>query len=200
MENDVKIIRTDLWATPIWQYYISDDVVNFTKVISEVYKIKQSQTSRILTNDGGWQSDFIESSNTEISKLMDYIKHNIQKCYNDLNVKKRFCSNQIVYWININTFGHTNRKHIHPNSIFSGCVYLKVPKNSGNIIFNPNLTNEYFFRSFTECDNDITSFETEFFPEEKKVIMFPAFLPHSVSRSNSNEDRISIAFNSFFYD
>ena len=200
MNDEIKIMRTDLWATPIWQYHISDDVVNFAKVISEVYQIKQSQKSRILSNNGGWQTDFIESKDTELYKLMSFIKNNIQKCYDDLNVQKRYYNIQTKYWININSFGHTNKKHTHPNAILSGCVYLKVPKDSGNIIFNPNLINEYFFRSFTECDNDITSCETAFFPEERKVIIFPAFLPHSVSQNNSNEDRISIAFNSFSYD
>lgn len=196
--SEINIMRTDLWATPIWQYYINDNVVNFKQIISEVYQIKQSQQSRIISNEGGWQSDSIESKDTELSKLMDYIKHNIQKCYNDLNVTKNFCNSQMEYWININAFGHMNRRHVHPRSIFSGCVYLKVPKHSGSIIFTPNLVNEYFFRSFTECDNDITSCETTFFPEEKKVIIFPSFLPHAVSPNNSNEDRISVAFNSFF--
>ena len=199
MNDEIKIMRTDLWATPIWQYYVSDEVVNFTQIISEVYQIKQSQKSRIVSNKGGWQSDFIESQNTELSKLMDHIKHNIQKCYDDLNVRKKYYNSEITYWININAFGHTNNKHIHSNSILSGCVYIQVPKDSGNIIFHPNLANEYFFKSFTACDNDITSSQTNFFPEEKKVIIFPSFLPHSVSQNNSNEDRISIAFN-FFYD
>jgi len=198
MENDVQITRTDLWATPIWQYYINDAVVNFTQIISEVYKIKQSQESKMATNEGGWQSNFIESKDTEMFKLINCIKNNIKKCYDDLKIQKRFYNIEVVYWININSFGHSNRRHTHPNSILSGCIYLKVPKNSGNIIFNPNLVNEYFFESFTEGNTDITSNETTFFPEEKKVIIFPAFLPHSVSKNHSNEDRISIAFNSFF--
>ena len=198
MNDNLKITHTDLWATPIWQYHLDDNVVNFTKIISEVYEIKQFQKTRILSNQGGWQSDFIEPTDTELSKLMTHIKNNFQKCYDDLNVQKKYYNSEIVYWININGFGHANRKHMHPNSILSGCVYLKVPKDSGNIIFNPNLANEYFFNSFTECNNDITSNETTFFPEEKKVIIFPAFLPHSVGKNNSNEDRISIAFNSCF--
>jgi uncharacterized protein (TIGR02466 family) len=198
VNDEIKIVRTDLWATPIWQYYISDDVANFAQIISEVYQIKQSQKSRVVSNKGGWQSDFVKSKDTELFKLMDYIKNNIKKCYDDLNVQKKYYNIQTSYWININSFGHENRKHIHPNTILSGCVYLKVPENSGNIIFNPNLANEYFFKSFTKCDNDITSFETAFLPEEKKVIIFPAFLPHSVEKNNSNEDRISIAFNTFY--
>jgi uncharacterized protein (TIGR02466 family) len=200
MNDDIKITRTDLWATPIWQYYISDDVVNFKKIISEVYEIKQSQESRIVSNNGGWQSNFVDSKDTELSKLMDYVINNIKKCYDDLSIKKKYYNIQTTYWININSFSHKNLKHIHPNSILSGCIYLKVPKNSGNIIFHPNLANEYFFQSFTNCNNDITSYQTTFFPEEKKVIIFPAFLPHSVGINNSNEDRISIAFNAFFYD
>ena len=31
--------------------------------------------------------------------------------------------------------------------------------------------------------------------EEKKVILFPSFLQHSVCKNESHEDRISVAFN-----
>ena len=200
MSDDINITCTNLWATPIWQYYINDDVVNFSQIISEIYKIKQLQNSRVVSNKGGWQSDFIESKDTELSKLMDYIKKNMYKFYDDLKVKKKFYNIELKYWVNISSFGHENLKHMHANSILSGCIYLKTPQDSGNIIFQPNLANEYFFQSFTSCDTDITSPQTLFYAEEKKVIIFPAYLPHSVSETNSVEDRISIGFNSFFYD
>ena len=199
MNDNVEIIRSDLWATIIWQYYISDKIINFSQVITDVYNIKQNQQSKIQSNYGGWQSDFIKSENTELSKLMDYIKNNIYKCYDDLKIRKNFYNANMSYWININSFGHSNSKHIHVNSLLSGCIYLKVPKNSGNLLLHSNSINEYFFKSYTDCSSDNTSPEIMFFAEEKKVIIFPSFLPHSVEKNNSVEDRISVAFN-FFYE
>lgn len=194
--NNLQIFRTDLWATPIWQYYISDDVINFNQVITDVYEIKKRDEGRIVSNDGGWQSNFVESQNTEIYKLMEYIKSSAQICVQQLKVKEKFGKN-FQYWININSFQHSNVQHIHGASIISGCVYLKVPKNSGNLFFHPNTIEHYFYGTFTDYNNDFASNNTEFIAEEKKVILFPSFLPHSVSANNSNENRISIAFNIF---
>ena len=199
MNDNLEIIRSDLWATPIWQYYISDKIINFSQVITDVYNIKQNQQSKNQSNYGGWQSNFIKSENTELSKLMDYIKNNIYKCYDDLKVRKNFYNVSMCYWINISSFGHSNIKHIHVNSLLSGCIYLKVPKDSGNLLLHSNSINEYFFKSYTDCSSDNTSPEIFFFAEDKKVIIFPSFLPHSVEKNNSVEDRISVAFN-FFYE
>ena len=192
--DNLQIFRTDLWATPIWQYYISDDAIDFNQVITDVYEIKKTDKGRIKSNYGGWQSDFVNSQNTELCKLMEYIKSNAQTCFQQLKVKKEYGAH-FKYWININSFEHFNTKHIHGNSIISGCVYLKVPQNSGNLLFHPNMMEHYFYTTYTNCDTDFSSKETEFTAEEKKVILFPSFLPHSVSPNNSNEDRISIAFN-----
>ena len=38
-------------------------------------------------------------------------------------------------WANINTKGNFNTPHTHPGSHYSGCYYVKVPKNSGNLYF-----------------------------------------------------------------
>jgi uncharacterized protein (TIGR02466 family) len=194
--DNLQIFRTDLWATPIWQYYISDDAINFNQVIADVYEIKKRDEGRVISNHGGWQSNFVESQNTEICKLMEYIKSSAQTCFQQLEVRKEY-GKVFQYWININSFGHFNKQHIHGGSVISGCVYLKVPKNSGNFFLCPNIMEHYFYDTYTNYNTDFASKNTEFIAEEKKVILFPSFLPHSVSINNSNEDRISIAFNIF---
>jgi uncharacterized protein (TIGR02466 family) len=192
--HNLQIFRTDLWATPIWQYYISEDTINFNKVIMDVYEIKKRDEGRVISNRGGWQSNFINSQNTELCKLMECIKSSTQVCFQQLKVKKEY-GKSFDYWININSFEHFNGQHVHAGSLISGCVYLKVPKNSGNLFFHPNIMEHYFYNTYTDYNTDFASENTEFIAEEKKVILFPSFLSHSVSANNSNEDRISIAFN-----
>jgi uncharacterized protein (TIGR02466 family) len=193
--DNLQMFRTDLWETPIWQYYISDDVINFNQVVIDVYEIKKRDEGRIISNRGGWQSNFINSQNTELFKLMQHIKNNIELCYVQLQVRKEYVGQKFTYWININSPDHFNVKHSHGGAIISGCVYLKVPKNSGDIVFYPNISEDYFFETYTKFSSDFASRETTFVAEEKKVILFPSFLQHSVCKNESHEDRISVAFN-----
>ena len=89
-------------------------------------------------------------------------------------------------WGNISSFTHSNQIHNHITSLtfsdqqLSGVVYLKVPKNSGKILFyNPfNVNIQYCFT-----------------PKENEIFLFPSVLYHSVEPNLSQEDRISIAFN-----
>ena len=82
-------------------------------------------------------------------------------------------------------------------SVFSGVFYLKVPKNSGKINFmNPNRLTEYHFDSNrVENYSSCTSSSRWYDPQVAKMIIFPACVEHYVEGNNSDEDRISIAFN-----
>jgi len=195
----IQVVRSDLAAVPIWQYRVNDDTINFNQIIADIYEIKKSDEGRVISNIGGWQSNGfslnLQNKNTEIDKLMHYIKNNVQICHEQLRIRKVYQNLKMEYWININSFNNANSKHTHPGAIISGSVYIKVPKNSGNIYFCPNILEHYFYETYTEFNTDFAHTETEFIAEEKKVILFPSFLPHYVARSNSHEDRISIAFN-----
>ena len=48
-------------------------------------------------------------------------------------------------WININGPGNYNHSHNHPGCDLSGVLWLKVPENSGNIVFESP-------QSFTQKD------------------------------------------------
>lgn len=86
------------------------------------------------------------------------------------------------YWFNINYPGSYNHIHNHltpnkPMQGISGTFYLKVPDNSGNIIF-------------TEKKEKV-----EVISKVGKVLLFSSYLDHEVSENKSNDDRISVAFN-----
>lgn len=78
--------------------------------------------------------------------------------------------------------GHQKR-HVHPEGVISGVVYLKIPiqtasstSRSGNLVFS-------------RLDNQ------DIIPEVGKIVVFPSYLPHETVPITGAEERICIAFN-----
>ena len=100
-------------------------------------------------------------------------------------------------WANINYQGGYNRPHVHPNALFSGAYYIKTPPNCGQLICTdprPGIQTVMPSRVkgtppkhlWRECHLEV---------KEGRIIIFPAWLWHSVPPSESNDIRISVSFN-----
>ena len=79
--------------------------------------------------------------------------------------------------------GGYQKRHIHPESVVSGVIYIKLPtetadedKKEGNLVFPSNN-----MRMVT--------------PQEGMAVLFPSYLPHETVPINSDDERICIAFN-----
>ena len=110
----------------------------------------------------------------------------------------------VNFWINISGKHHYNRLHSHGNCFLSGAYYIKVPKNSGAIVFeNPScMFIENTFKKFdnwtfsgAEDFNSYNSPEWRIEPLVGQLIMFPSYLRHYVEENQSDDDRISLSFN-----
>lgn len=99
-------------------------------------------------------------------------------------------------WININPRGSCNSRHHHnpfSGKSLSGVFYVQVPGNSGDIVFyDPRgiVKDAPDMRYFYGTDTNL-----KFSPADNTLIIFPAWLDHSVEKNMSNKDRISISFN-----
>lgn len=98
-------------------------------------------------------------------------------------------------WTNINGPGHFNETHHHnPHSgtFMSGVFYVKCPEDSGAIRF-------YDPRPHIDTSPDSVYYGgskfIRFFPNPNTLLIFPPWLNHSVEPNQSQEDRLSIAFN-----
>ena len=77
----------------------------------------------------------------------------------------------------------------------SAAYYVKVPENSGNFkASNPNIINRNIFpksNQGTELNSNSVSIKIS----EGDLLIFPAYLPHSVEENKSEEDRVIVSFN-----
>ena len=165
------------------------------KLIEEIYQERdEDPVGRKISNRGGWQSNQMTIQKDRSELLKEIITNSVSK----LPILEGVYA-AVEGWKNINEPGNFNVKHNHPRSNLSGVLWIKTPKNSGNLVFtSPNLFNRYEeLDSYTkEFKYNSNSYMTYYFrPMEGRLLIFPSSLEHEVKENKSNEDRISYSFN-----
>lgn len=97
-------------------------------------------------------------------------------------------------WANKNPKNTGHHKHNHSNSIVSGVFYISP--NPAPILFEQTLNSPFRVDS-----NKSTPFNTESYKvncSKNMLVLFPSHLQHYVETNQTDEERISIAFNTFY--
>jgi uncharacterized protein (TIGR02466 family) len=89
-----------------------------------------------------------------------------------------------------NDYGHS---HTHGSSDISGTYYYKTNEKDGNIVFTTPVVQAELSKCFI---NTITTWEHK--PKEGKLLLFPAFLRHHITRNTTDNERMSLSFNIYF--
>lgn len=145
-----------------------------------------------LSNNGGWQSQgFGYQHNLFLKSLIDTVLKNVSEVYKDLGISKVPLLGD--YWFNVNSKHSFNVSHTHPGSYISAVFYVKVPDNSGRLIFERPDDFHNWIHDIDPNSNNIGKIIQQ--PHQNLLIMFPSYIRHSVEMNQSDEDRISIAFN-----
>jgi len=99
-------------------------------------------------------------------------------------------------WANINPPGAYHPTHNHPNNYLSGVYYVAVPESGSRIIFqDPRpLMIMPKPRQFTRQTANAADAESR----PGRLLIFPAWLRHSVPANDGQTERISISFNLMF--
>ena len=166
------------------------------KYIYDLYK--KDKQGVIRSNQGGWHSKNFKINeqdsiqNKFALELQKYIL-NVFKNYGWKTEKVDIRIKQM--WAIINKKGDFNVIHTHPNCYLSAAYYVKASKDCGRFqVENPNSAKRHFYPEIvnkTEFNVPVTGINID----EGDLLLFPAYLPHKVSKNNSEEDRIVISFN-----
>ena len=181
----------DIFKTSIFKTFIkNEEYINyFINFLQIEKKLNQKNT---ISNIGGFQSKSFNILNNNkiaedifIKPATEYIKQ----------FNKNYKIELSNFWINCNNKNDYNLLHNHQESNISGVYYIKVPENSGRIVFqNGDLTkmnskNQFYF-------DDANFYSRYFIPVyQYDLILFSSETLHYVEPNRSNEERISVAFN-----
>ena len=147
------------------------------------------------TNAGGWHSETDMNKKEEYNPLIKEL-FNMQ---DEIYQKEKLDMKPVLgnMWANINYPGNYNRPHLHPNALFSGVYWVKVPPQSGNfMVYDPRTGVQVTMpnRKKGALPSELWR-EVHYEPVAGRCLMFPAWLWHEVKPNESNDIRISVSFN-----
>jgi uncharacterized protein (TIGR02466 family) len=179
------------------------------KLLTEfITKLEKTDSNNARSNKGGWQSLPIHETQVDNEIILELFNTAIipmaQKIIDSWVVPKELSN--YSYWYNVNRRYNYNTAHMHPDSYLSGVYYVKVPADSGRIVFDRPQTEadrmlfqtQWFLNNSITVDNPRINTEHWFVPEEGMLLMFPGHLTHSVEQNLSTDEddrRISLSFN-----
>jgi uncharacterized protein (TIGR02466 family) len=101
-------------------------------------------------------------------------------------------------WANLNAPGVAHVMHSHPNNFLSGVYYVRVPAGADTINFHDPRPQTGVMRApVTELSAQNTDLVVVRV-SPGTLLLFPAWLPHSVDANASAERRVSVSFNLMF--
>jgi len=182
------------FCDPVWMFEYNLDLSLLTEY---AYDIAKQHESNQKSNRGGWQSPPITEFQGILEPLKNEINNSFKQAKKSYGIKDQYDLEIHHGWFNINPPGSWNIKHLHPHSIFSGTVYIKVPQGEpGCIQFYRNpIVLSYMEDYLIEDFNDMSSGTVSYTASENSCLIFPSWLEHQVTPNFTNEDRISFSFN-----
>jgi len=101
-------------------------------------------------------------------------------------------------WLNVLVKGAAHRLHAHPNNFLSGVYYVRTHPGANTINFHdPRVQTGIIRPPVTELTNENTD-QVAVSVSDGTLLLFPAYVQHSVDPSASDRERISVSFNVMF--
>ena len=177
------------FPTPVADDEIESDLEDYVLFLS------RSDKGVNKSNSGGWQSKPYSKPENEFAELWNAIEERVNIYHKNMSLKGNVQISS--WWFNVNYKGSMNRQHQHPNSIHSGVYYIKSPENCGWIEFtHPSSTLQWGWEGgIIETANEKNSSMVSLKSKKNILYIFPSWAKHGVDVNKSEEERISLSFN-----
>ncbi len=182
-----------LWPTEL--YFFKNENIDNNKIKEIILEKEKTESSRELSNVGGWQShgDLIDED------CFSEIKNFLNECV--LSIKEKLYRDDVKIfisqsWANVNRKGGYNTPHIHPNCHWSCAYYVTETYTSPIYFSDPRIRAQMFTSS--DLLNENNKYYNNIGPEKNQpgdVLFFPSWLEHAVANNSTDSPRISISCN-----
>ena len=192
---NINYTTKNIFPVPIHTFDVNGFEQIQNDLIDYAYDLKNKDPKGVLiSNRGGWQSSCF-SLNNENDTLQSFL----MDCLGEFPPIKKSVDLIVSAWVNINPPNSFNTKHSHPDCNLAGVLWIKTPKDCGNIVFQ----SPFNFQTYKEVESYTEEFKSQnkyfhkyyFNPIEGRIMVFPSHLEHQVKPNESKEDRISVSFN-----
>ena len=197
MSKNNQILK--LFPQPVFKYQVDSYETINKELLDYIYNLYENDKTGVKkSNINGWHSrsfDMKDSGNIP-NKFYSHINNCIKDVFKNYgwvyDLSKIKCTSM---WAIINKKGNFNIEHTHSNNYLSAAYYVKAPENCGNFkASNPNIISRNLYpisKQGTEFNSNTVSIKVN----EGDLLIFPAYLPHSVEENKSNDDRVIVSFN-----
>jgi uncharacterized protein (TIGR02466 family) len=190
------------FMTPIGKFKVPNAEEINPAIEQEIIRRMKKDTGQVRSNVGGWhsQDDLFKWALPEIKELKEWAHSAVMRMISLAAKSQKFDTKLgIAGWANVNGPGQFNAHHNHPDSHWSGVYYVNVGDYESDPL--PKAGNLQFYdprgsiNMMQHPGKSIFGRTLHIQPKDGALILFPAWLFHSVNPFMSETQRISIAFN-----
>ncbi len=190
---DPEVLR--LFPTFVWKAQLAPEI--HAAIDAAIWQTLQDSAPRELGSGDAWQSgyglhqldafrEFLSAVDAAVGAVLEFLRighhaFRITGC-----------------WANVNAPGGTHRLHSHPNNFLSGVYYLQVQAGADTINFHDPRAQTAIIRPPVTTLTAYTTDQVVVRVVPGVLLLFPAWLQHSVDPNTSAENRISVSFNVMF--
>ena len=186
----------DLFPTLVEAYDLTsftEEVRSFRGVVMDAIENKKNSDHALAVNGRSSHGGYDPLTDPKSRPLLEIF----QRCVQDYSAKVASWPTVISGgWYNVLPPGGYTERHRHESSVISGAFYLKLPENSGNLYFVSPLQ-QYRMCEMHVKPNYYQNSAAEMNLQENWLYIFPSWLEHGSKPNESDEDRITVSFNTY---
>lgn len=200
MKAASEIERSDvlsIFPTFVWKAQLNKEAYQrINKAI--VGQLDRSRKSTLpLHPSSGWQSGQDLHTKESLGELVQCINTMAEKIFEFLKIGHDGFE-ITACWANVLAAGASHKIHAHPNNYLSGIYYVHTFDGANTVNFHdPRAQTGVVRAPVTELTSGNTD-QVVVQVEDGTVLLFPAWLEHSVDANQSEQERISVSFNIMF--
>jgi len=193
--NNIERQVTPLFSIPLYTSNLNISKKEKEYVLNLDYKRVELNNGYMSKNNKILNNKIFNNINSQIKEHLNFYTNEVCKISKNIQF-------YIIYsWAMKHIKNDKSHKHFHENSLISGVIYFKIPKNSGNITFYKkdstiNEISPLIRLNYSEWGL-FNSYKWNLDLKENMIILFPSSLEHSTEKNNSDEERYCISFDTF---
>jgi uncharacterized protein (TIGR02466 family) len=199
-----------LFPTPLISLELADGGAIAADLRARILARAAASPGVVRSNDGGWQSadDFAEWGGESGTLAVAAVREAVDRFtvrFDEGALRRGRFDWTVQCWANVNRAGAGNLAHVHPGAFWSACVYVDDGGIAGGdalggaIEFSdprgavPLMTTPTLKIAIAGCVT--AGLGERIYPKTGMVLIFPAWLPHAVTRYTGTGTRISLSMN-----